>query len=113
MPLSRRYTPEHPSGTQVVYGMSFETIIPPGAGIEDGSQSVEVWTNTVAPVLASSVNPNTLDWETGPVSIEGRVVYAPLSGGIDGTDYQVRWSLTDTDGNSWRVTGLILCSETS
>ena len=105
MPLTRRYTPEKPSGESCYFGCDYSMIIPLGVGIDSGE--VHLWTNTVAPVLAD------IDWTIGPVLIEGRTVYAQLSGGIDGTDYQVRWSVTDTDGNVWPRTVLQLVSETS
>lgn len=104
MPLSRRYTPEHAPGESSVYGLDFSFIIPPGVGISAGS--LTVWTNTVAPVESS-------DFTIGVVGVRGRTLYARLSGGTDGTDYQLRWVANDTTGNVWPRTALVLCSETS
>lgn len=104
MPLSRRYTPEHAPGDACIYGLDFSYIIPPGVGIASGALSI--WTNTVAPVESA-------DFVIGPVSWRGRTLYANVSGGVDGTDYQVRWRVTDTSGNIWNRTALVLCAETS
>ena len=105
MPLSRRYTPEHPPLESCRFGMDYSFLLPPGVGI--ASASVEVWTNTPGDVQLSQ------DWTIGMVQWQGRTVYADLTGGIEGTDYQVRWQVTDTDGNVWPRTGLILCAQTS
>jgi hypothetical protein len=105
MPLSRRYTPEHPPGEQCNFGMDFSFVIPPGVGISSGG--VHLYTNTVPPVAADT------DWVIGAVSVRGRAVYASLTGGVEGKDYQVRWSATDSDGNIWPRTALVLCAQTS
>jgi hypothetical protein len=47
------------------------------------------------------------------VAVRGRKVYAVVSGGDPGVDYQFRWSVTDTHGYQWTRTGLMLCGETS
>lgn len=104
MPLSRRYSPEHPPGEAVIYGMDFSFIIPPGVGIASGA--VTVWQNLVPPVADTT-------WTIGAVSVLGRVLYAPLTGGVEGTDYQIRWVATDTDGQIWPRTALQLCAQTS
>jgi hypothetical protein len=104
MPLSRRYTPEKPPGESSIIGYDFSMIVPPSVGLASGS--LTIWTNTVAPVQSS-------DWTIGPVNVQGRMLYARVGGGIDGTDYQLRWVATDTQGNVWPRTGLLLCSETS
>lgn len=105
MPLSRRYTPEKPPDEICRFGMDYGFLIPPGVGIASGS--VSVWTNTPGDVQPSS------DWVVGPVDWEGRTVFATFTGGIEGTDYQIRWVVTDTHGNVWPRTGLILCAQTS
>jgi hypothetical protein len=104
MPLSRRYSPEHPPGESCLFGLDFSFIIPKGVGITIGSLSI--WTNTVAPVEST-------DFAIGPVEVRGRTVYANLSGGVEGTDYQLRWVATDTEGNVWPRTALVLCAQTS
>lgn len=105
MSISRRYTPEKPSGEQCNFGLDYSAVIPPGVGITSGELSI--WTNTVQPVSADG------DWTIGPVEVRGRVLYAALSGGIDGTDYQLRWVANDTQGNVWPRTVVVLCAQTS
>jgi hypothetical protein len=105
MSLSRRYHPEHPSGETCPFGLDFSAVIPPGVGIVSGT--LQIYTNTQPPVL------NTTDWTIGPVTVQDRTLYATLSGGISGTDYQFRWAATDTDGNVWPRFALILCGPTS
>jgi hypothetical protein len=105
MPLSRRYTPEHPPGEEATFGMDFSYVIPLGVGIASGT--VTVWVNVVPPVQDST------NWTIGTVSVLGRVLYASLTGGVEGTDYQIRWSATDTDGKVWPRTALCLCAQTS
>jgi hypothetical protein len=105
MSLSRRYTPEHPPGENSVYAYDFSFIIPPGIGISSGA--VTIFTNVANPQDASS------DWTIGAVNVLGRVIYASLTGGIEGKDYQIRWVATDTEGNVWPRTGLQLCAHTS
>ena len=79
-------------------------MIPPGVGITSGQ--LEIWENVVPAV------PST-DFVVGPVQVRGRAVYANLSGGAEGTDYQFRWNAIDTDGKSWWRTALLLCAQTS
>ena len=105
MPLARRYSPERPPAEVCLMGMDYSRVIPPGVGI--ASASVAAWTNTPGDVQATS------DLTLGPVRIRGRAVYAQVSGGIEGTDYQLRWLVTDTAGNTWPRTGLTLCAQTS
>lgn len=105
MPLSRRYQPEHPPGESCPFGMDFSFVLPPGTGITGGS--LQIFTNTFAPQNVSA------DWKIGPVKVEGRAVYAMLTGGVEGTDYQLRWSVSDTEGNVWPRTALVLCAQTS
>jgi len=104
MPLSRRYTPEHAPGEQCDYGLDFSFVIPPGVGITTGD--LAIFTNVANPVEST-------DFTIGPVTVQGRTIYANLSGGVAGTDYQLRWNATDTDGNSWPRTALVLCAQTS
>jgi hypothetical protein len=104
MPLSRRYTPEHPPGEKSNYGYDFSPIIPPGVGIASGS--LTIWNHVAQPTQST-------DFTIGPVSVRGRACYASVSGGVEGKDYQLRWSAVDTDGNIWPRTGLVLCAQTS
>ena len=105
MPISRRYSPEHPPGESCSFGLDYSFVIPPGVGIQSGSLSI--FTNTSVPAAADS------DWQKGPVTVQGRAIYANLSGGVAGTDYQLRWLANDSQGNVWPRTTLVLCSETS
>ena len=104
MPLSRRYTPEHGPGEKSNYGYDFSFIIPVGVGISTGT--LAVYTNVATPAVSN-------DFTIGPVTVSGRALYANLAGGVSGTDYQLRWSATDTDGNIWPRVGLVLCAPTS
>ena len=105
MPLSRRYTPEHPPGEDCAFGLDFSFVIPPGVGLSSGS--LQILTNTAAPADASA------DWTIGAVTVDGRALYAMLSGGVAGTDYQLKWTAVDTAGNTWLRTALVLCAATS
>lgn len=104
MSVTRRYTPEHAPGEVCNYGMDFSFVIPAGVGIQTGS--LAIFTNTAIPAP-------TTDLVVGPVTIRGRAVYAVLSGGVEGNDYQLRWEVVDTDSNVWPRTALVLCAQTS
>lgn len=104
MPLSRRYSPEFAPGESSNVGLDYSPLIPPGIGIASGSLSI--WTNTAVPAAST-------DFSIGAVTIAGRTVYSRISGGVAGTDYQLRWSATDTNGNVWPRTCLLLCAHTS
>ena len=104
MPLSRRYTPEFGPGESCNIGLDYSRVIPPGIGISSGSLSI--FTNTATPQPSS-------DFTIGAVTIRGRTVYAGLSGGVEGRDYQLRWIAVDTVGNVWPRTCLMLCAQTS
>jgi hypothetical protein len=104
MPLSRRYSPEWSPGEASVIGLDFSFLVPPGVGLTGGALSI--WTNKVQATPTS-------DFAIGPVGVQGRTIYASLSGGVEGTDYQLRWVATDTRGNVWPRTCLLLCALTS
>lgn len=104
MPISVRYRPEHPPDEQCLFGLDYSFIIPVGVGIAGGA--VSIMTNTADPVDDGS-------WTIGAIEVRGRAVYAMLSGGVPGVDYQVRWIAYDTQGNAWPRTTLVLCAETS
>jgi hypothetical protein len=104
MPLSRRYTPEFCPGESCMIGLDFSYVIPPGVGISAGA--LQIFTNVATPVAST-------DFTVGEVTVRGRALYASLSGGVDGTDYQLRWTATDTAGNIWPRTALLLCAQTS
>lgn len=100
-----RYKPEHPPQESCSFGLDYSNVIPVGVGIESGT--IRIFTNAATPVAADS------DWTVGPVSVTGRAIWANLSGGVLGTDYQLRWTATDTQGNVWPRTTLCLCADTS
>jgi hypothetical protein len=104
MPLSRRYTPEHPPGESCLFGLDFSPVLPPGVGIKSGTLNIK--TNTVPPGDA----PELL---ASQVQVRDRVLYATLTGGYSGTDYLLTWTATDTEGNVWPRTAAILCAPTS
>jgi hypothetical protein len=105
VPLSRRFTPEHPPGESCKFGIDFSFVIPPGVGLLSGT--LAILTNSAAPIDASA------DWTIGAVMVRGRALYAMLSGGVAGTDYQLKFTAVDTAGNTWPRTALVLCAETS
>ena len=105
MPLSRRYTPEHPPGESCLFGMDYSFVLPPGVGIAAGS--IDILTNTNPPMPAA------FQWNIGPVQTRGRAIYCQLSGGMEGIDYQIRWTATDTKGNVWPRVALVICAQTS
>ena len=50
------------------------------------------------------------------VAVQGRLLYATVTAipvGPDGVDYGLIWTATDTDGNVWPRTALVLCAYTS
>ena len=104
MPLSRRHSPEHAPGDNLIYGLGLRYLIPRGVGI--ASSSLAIFTNTVAPVVSS-------DFTITQLPPRGRAAYARLAGGVSGTDYQLRWQVTDTQGNVYNRTVMLLCGETS
>ena len=105
MPLSRRYSPEHPPTESCNFGLDYSFILPVGVGITSGT--LAIFTNSATPVAADA------QWVKGPVTVRGRAIYANLSGGVVGTDYQLQWTAVDSDGNIWPRTALILCADTS
>jgi hypothetical protein len=102
--MSRRYAPPWPPGEVGSLGVNMDMVIPQGSSIL--TASLTIFTNSAVP--ASST-----DFAIGAVTIEGRSAYATLSGGVVGRDYQLRWLITDTLGNDWQRTALLLCSLTS
>lgn len=84
--------------------MDFSFVLAPGTAIV--SASVAVLVNEAPPIA-------TTDWTIGDVMINGSMVYARLTGGVESVDYQIRFTITDSDGNIFPRTALILCSQTS
>ena len=101
---TRRYVPSWAPNEADAVGLNMAQVIPNGVGVS--TASLTIWTNTATPTL-------TADFVIGIPSIEGRVVYATLSGGVVGRDYQLRWVVTDTLSNVWPRTALLLCSTPS
>lgn len=104
--LSRRYA-AHPPGETCYFGMDFSTVLPRTSAIS--AASVLVFTNTfvTAPVESPA-------WTVGPVKVAGgRRVFALFSGGVEGTDYQVRWTIADQVGNVFIRTAMVLVAQTS
>ena len=105
MPITRRYTPEHPPGENCSFGIDYSFVIPVGAGIESGT--LNIFRNDAVQTPASG------DWTIGAVTVRGRALYAMLTGGVAGTDYQLKWTAVDSQGNTWPRTTLVLCADTS
>lgn len=106
MPLSRRYRPEWAPGEGASIGMDFSPLIPPGVGI--ASHAINVLINSIPPAPITSA-----DFTFGDGGIEGRIVWQFMQGGVPGRDYQIHWEATDTNGNIWPRTALLLCADTS
>ena len=105
MPLSRRYSPEHPPGEQCRFGIDMSPVIPPGATIDRAY--LRIFTNVFEPVDVSDA------WTVSDMRIDGRIAHAQLIGGVEGVDYQLRWIVVDSDGNILPRTVLLLCAQTS
>lgn len=105
MPISRRYSREAAPGESCIFGLDFSPLIPPGVGIQAGG--LQVLTNTSPPLAASG------DWDIGAVTWLDRTLYATLAGGKAGVDYILTWTATDTQGNVWPRSALLLCAPTS
>lgn len=101
MPLSRRYQPEHDAFDACYFGMDFSPIIPPGVGITN--VLLHFFTNVVESQLADA-DFTILDGPTW----SGRIAYAKITGGKYGTDYQLQWTVVDTEGTVWNRVALVL-----
>ena len=104
MALSRRYHPEWPASESGFVGFDFSPIIPPGVTLS--SATLTILTNANPPA-AQTV------WTQAPVVLLGRQAWCSVSGGEAGVDFQFRWLATDTAGNTWNRTALMLCASTS
>ena len=85
-------------------GFDFSPILPPGVGITE--VGVSCFTNT------NPANPSSGLTFSTPVT-RGRQIWATVTGGQPGTDYKIRWEVTDTIGNQWLRTALMLCAYSS
>lgn len=104
MSINDRYEPSHPAGQVIAYGMDFSAILPPGVGIDQGTVLIQY--NTVPPTSA-------FDLSATGLPVAGRRLYATISGGTAGRDYRLQWQATDSLGNIWFRTALLLCAATS
>lgn len=98
-----RYQPSHAPLEQCLFGMDFSFVLPAGVGIR--AASINIYNNTF---LSPDVS---ADWVIGSMVIRGARVWTRLQGGVEGQDYQLRWSVADTDDNVWVRTALVLCSQ--
>jgi hypothetical protein len=105
MPISRRYTPAFAPGEASLIGLDYSYVIPPGVGIAAGT--LHFFQNLAVPVAADT------DFNIGTVLVVGRTLVCDISGGVEGRDYQVVWTATDTDGFVWPRTVLMSCAPTS
>lgn len=92
----------HAPGDSAVYGLDFTELVAPGDGL--ATASLQIFTNTVAPTLSA-------DFVVGAVATLARIAYARITGGVSGTDYQLRFSSTDTQGNVFTRAALLLCTQ--
>lgn len=99
----QRYLPHHPPTEVCDFGLDFSFVVPYGVGLVSGS--LAIFSNLAIPAPSS-------DWTIGPVTTRGRSLYAQLSGGVSGGDYQLLWTAVDSAGNTWPRTALCLCSNT-
>ena len=72
-----------------------------------------ITTATLTILLNQSPTLPTSDFTQQPVQIDGRQVWCTITGGVPGTDYQCRWTITDSLQNNWIRTATLLCAETS
>ena len=89
-----------------MFGMDFAPLIPPGVGIKSGT--LKIFTNA-SPARARR---RRLDRHRAVTWLD-RTLYATLGGGKSGVDYMLTWTATDTQGNVWPRSALVLCAPTS
>jgi hypothetical protein len=105
MAITRRYTPNWAPGESCIIGMDFSYVIPPGVGIVSGT--LHFFNNLAVPIPADS------DWIIDGVEVVGRTLITALAGGVEGRDYQLLWTATDTNTFTWPRTALMACAPTS
>jgi hypothetical protein len=103
MSLGNRYLPSHPAGASHTYSFDYSTILPAGTIIT--AASLAILLNTSPPQASA-------DFTVGEVEKRGRRVYCRLQGGRAATDYRLEWLATDSLGNTWPRTSLLLCAAT-
>lgn len=104
MAISNRYDPPHPPGETCNFALDFSPVIPLGVGIQ--SANLTILLNTNPPQSQD-------DWTLADPQIIGRRLYVQCGGGVEGTDYQFVWTATDSLGNVWPRTTLVLCASAS
>ena len=104
MALTRRYQPALAPGEASEIGLDYSYILPPGIGLTGA---------TIAQYLNTNPATATTDLTLGTPTVRGRNVWTTIAGGVAGTDYQLRWTATDSAGNTWPRTCLILVAATS
>jgi hypothetical protein len=92
----------HAPGDSATYGLDFTSLISADAAI--GSAAVAPFTNTVAPTA-------TTDLTIAAIATYARIVYARVTGGVLGSDYQLRFTASDTQGNVFTRAALLLCTQ--
>lgn len=103
MSLSRRYH-ACPPGESARIGIDFSALLPPGVTLSSAALTVFCNTNPVQPAP---------EWTVGVPEFLGRMAWCQVSGGMEGTDYQFRWSVSDNNGNTWQRVALMLSAQTS
>ena len=103
MAISRRYL-TWPPGEQTYVGMDFSNCIPPGVTLTAASLSIVTNTN---PAHA------TTDFQQQPCEVASRQAWCFITGGAEGTDYQLRWQVSDSHGHTWNRAATMLCAEQS
>ena len=104
MAISQRYRPSHPAGQSAVYAVDFSNMLPPGVGVT--MPAIQFFTNTVPPGIATGIT-------SSGGGFRGRLAWINITGGTAGQDYLVQWTVSDTTGNQWIITALLLCAATS
>lgn len=104
MAIARRYRPNWPPAESSIIGMDFSPLLPPGIILTQVTLTILL---NQSPTLPSS------DFTQGVISTDGRRAWCLLAGGNAGIDYQCRWQVTDSLGQGWIRTALLLCAATS
>ena len=105
--LDNRYLPSKPPNEISIFGLDFSDVIPLGVGIASGV--LDIFLN----VAIDPLPPADTDFNKGAVQVTGRALRATLGVGKPETDYILRWTATDTQGNVWPRSALLLVGITS
>src|SRR5215469_1708391 len=104
MALTRRYRPEFPPSESASIGIDLSPILPPGVTITQATLTI---------LRNTDPTQSQTDFTQATPTITGRQAWCLITGGVSGTDYQCRWSLTDSQSNVWNRTALLLCAPSS